>query len=109
MSYAALLAQTVTITTVATGPVDVYGNPTYPTTTTTSLGRLDQVQTVERVNDRDVTVTRDVLFLPADAVVTAKDTVEVDGRTFQVDGTPSKVWGRSAVHHLEVPLREVTA
>lgn len=105
MSFASLLPQQVIVTTVTDGPVDDYGNPTHTTATSTTVGRLDRTQTTETIDGRDVTVTRDVLFLPWGVTITAASRVTVDGIDYAVDGTPSVVYGATTPHHLEVPVR----
>lgn len=109
MTFAALLSQTVTLTTVTTGARDSYGRPTHTTTTQTVNGRVDQKQTIETVGDRDVTSTRFVLYLDPTVTVHPQDRVTVGTVTYQVDGEPWAVQGGRAVHHLEVPLRLVEA
>lgn len=110
MSLAGLLNQTVTITTVTEGTTkDAYGEPVPTTTTVTTTGRVGQTQTTENIDDRLAVVSRDVLFLGPDETITPRSKVTVDGVDYMVDGDPSVVRGASSPHHIEVPLRRISA
>lgn len=54
-----------------------------------------------------VTVTQDILFVPADADIRAHDRVEVLDTEWDVDGVPHEAWTPRGLHHLEVKLRAV--
>jgi hypothetical protein len=62
----------------------------------------------EQTDMRDQVITDLVAYLPAGVDITATDRVSFAGKTYQVDGDPSR-WADShgVQHHLEVALREV--
>jgi head-tail adaptor len=89
-----------------------YGNATLdwtdPSMTMTS-GWLAQHTSAEPVTTGRTTavITDSVLFLPPETDITERDRVEVDGRTYAIDGVPVKARTPRGVHHLEVKLRAV--
>lgn len=80
-------------------------------TRTPARAVVEQADSAEDVDDRDTVASRWRLFtLPGvDIDLLAYDRIEVDGRTFEVDGAPAKWPGLGgAVHHVEAKLLEVT-
>lgn len=106
---AGLLPQTVTIYTRTQGSDDAFGNPTTTETSTATTGRLRLLRSVEQVDGRDTVITGWLLYLEPGETITPASRVVIDGNTYEVDGQPYLVYGATAPHHLEVPLRETTA
>lgn len=104
----ALLTQPITIETVTDSTPDRYGHPTAAVTASTVInGHVQQSSAHEDLDDRQVTEEAANCFLPADATITERDRVIVDGTTWQVDGPPRHVFDPMTVstHHIEVRLR----
>jgi len=90
---------------------DEYGNVTAAdTSTTTYKGELQQAGASENLRDRNTLNTDYRLWLPADAVIDANDTVTVGMVTYEVVGQPSQIWNPRtvAVSHIEADLRVST-
>lgn len=110
MSLASLLAQTVTVRNYAEVGGDRYGNavPTWSDPGTTYPARLEQTGSSETGGDRRAVVSEWRLFLPADAVIGARDhVVDSDDRTFEVLGAPAKAVKPRRVSHIVARLRYV--
>lgn len=90
---------------------DRYGN-TVPSTTSTqsTLGYLEQLQSVETLADRDVSVGDWVAYLPADLNINAQDRIVFGSQTFEVDGEPWQVYNPRIrqVSHLQAKLKVVS-
>lgn len=75
-----------------TGPDDVFGDPTIVETTDAVRcaifgGSAGEITDGRQIESQDLT-----LFLPPDADVEAVDAITVDGRTYELDGTPWRAW-----------------
>ena len=90
---------------------DRYGN-TVPSTSSTvsTAGYLEQVQSVETMTDRDVSVGDWVVYLPADLIVNAQDRIVFGTQTFEVDGEPWQVYNPRVrqVSHQQAKLKVVS-
>lgn len=92
-----------------TGAADRYGNPqwTWPTGATVA-GRIEQTNTVERVDGRDTVITAYRLILFPAVTISAYDRVkDAAGKVYEVDGAPLVATSPRGPHHLEVSLRHV--
>lgn len=108
MSLLSLLGQTATVTPRSADIEDEYGDITF------ALGppvdypcRLEDTDSVEVTGGEDRVTTSARAFLPAAAEVSHLDTVSIDGRTFEVIGSPSMEVSPAGPHHQVVALREV--
>lgn len=104
MSFANLLPQTVTISSITDFSLDADRNWVRNSGTSSVRGRLELLDPKEADSGPAAVRDRWRLFLPAGTAITAADEVWCDGRRFQVDGTPNRVWDRTAEHHVEVFL-----
>lgn len=104
MSLLLLLPHTATIRTLTDGSLDAERNWVRDVTTSTSPARLELVTPKETASAGAVIQDRWRVFLPAGTALTAADEVDCDGRRFQVDGTPNRVFGFGAEHHVEAWL-----
>lgn len=105
MSFLTLLPQTATITTVGNGSLDSDRN--FVRTTATGTGvpcRLEMIDTSEPASGGVGVEDRWRIFLPAETVLTAADEITVSPRRYRVLGTPERVFGMSAEHHVEAVL-----
>lgn len=104
-----LLRTPCTITTRTDGPVDDDGVPTDVETTRTTLCHVNERSVSEDLAPEQRTEARATIYLAADDPITEHDSVTVDGRVWEVDGAPTqrRRAPSGAVHHLEVPAREV--
>lgn len=93
MSLANLLRQPVTIQQFTAG-TDEYGNTVASTSTSTitTVGFLEQVDSVETLNDRDTVVSTFQAWLPVGTAVHAFDRLVFGSQTFEVDGEPWQVF-----------------
>lgn len=79
---------------------DAYGNEvpdtatvTYPCALQAGIGGITAVLTrVEPADMGELSSGKFLLFLPADAVLTTADSVEVEGHVYEVTGEPTAVW-----------------
>jgi hypothetical protein len=98
-----------------TGPFTVFGDydedavSSAGSTSATIKARVEQIKDAEQLGGRDTRLTWFKIFLPAGTSVTALSLVYWDdtARTFQVDGEPWLVDGKTGPHHVEVVAREV--
>lgn len=67
-------------------------------------GWIQQTSSTETVNDRDVRVTRTMLFSDSTPTLTALERIEFNGRTYRVDGPPNHLTDPSGYHHTEAGL-----
>jgi hypothetical protein len=104
MSYKLLLPQTATVSTITDGALTTDRNWTRTETTTSVACRLEQLDTSEPDQRGVGVVAHWRIFLPAGTAVTAADEVTVEGRRFQVVGTPDRVYAARAEHHVEATL-----
>lgn len=94
-----------------TGSTDRYGNTVPATASTTSIvGYLEQMQSVETMTDRDVSVGDWVAYLPVGTDVNAQDRIVFGSQTFEVDGEPWQVYNPRIrqVDHLQAKLKVVS-
>lgn len=79
------------------------------TTNTETVGWLSQTAATEPVGPGRplVTVTVEILFLPAGTDIAAHDHVDIDGTIYEVDGTPNPAWTPHGEHHIEAKVRRV--
>jgi hypothetical protein len=68
---------------------DVLGNDTWTTTTSTVSGAFNPGTSVELVQGEDILTTQPTVMLPPGTLVEAIDAVQVDGLTYEVDGSPN--------------------
>lgn len=100
------LPQTVVVVTRGPGSEDAYGNPVTGETARTSVSaRLWQASTLEATQGRDTAAETWQVILPASTAIDAGDRVEWDGKAFDVQGAPAKVYDATSVHHVEAELR----
>lgn len=104
-----LLHTPCTITDRVRGPDDEWNDPTWVETTRGTYCHVHELSTSEDLAPEMLTEARAIIYLAADDPITEDASIEVDGRTWEVDGAP--VQRRRAptgrVHHLEVPAKEV--
>lgn len=104
-----MLAQTVRVRHAVEGALDRYRNPTVSFDAGTEYpARLEQTGGAETSGGRDAVVSDWTLYLPADAVIGARDHVEYDGSTFEVVGPPADAQTPHGVSHVVARLRYVT-
>lgn len=106
-----LAAEKVTIVRAGAATEDAYGNsqPGWATATRTDVwGTVQPLSSSEDVVNLDRTVTRWRLFLPPGADITARDRVEWQAGTFEVDGDVERWSARGAEHHVEAVLQRIT-
>lgn len=112
MSIGRLLTQPLLVQSVNGPGVDEYGNPAPGEAgpPVTEYGFLEQKDTTETVLDRQTVVSRWKVYLPKDSTVTATGYITFDGKRFQVDGEPWRVFNprRQVVDHVEANLTVVT-
>lgn len=93
------------------GSTDEYGNTIAHANgaAVTTVGYLEQKDSVETLNDRDTVVSSWVAWLPAGTDVGAFDRLNFSGQVFQVDGAPWLAWNprTAAVSHIECKLKVV--
>lgn len=109
MTFGRLLAQTITITHVAAGAADRYGDTTTTTSTTTTPGRIYQLSTDEQVAAGDITTSVYRLMVPAGTQLASADRVTAASAptVYQVTGAPDVVLGAGAAHHVEALLKVI--
>jgi hypothetical protein len=94
-----------------TGGTDEYGNtiPSAFGSAVTTVGYLEQRDSVETLEDRDTVVSGWVAWLPAGTSVDAFDRLNFNGQVFEVDGMPWQVWNprKGALSHIECKLKVV--
>lgn len=106
MSLARMLGQTAEIFR-PTKTADGFGDPRdqWPTTPSQSVKcRLQQVSGTEDTDGRDLAVGQWRVYLPDTAVISEKDRVRVDGKTFEVV-TVYPVHQPSGLHHFRCDLQ----
>lgn len=110
MTFRSLLISSATITRETAGDVDDYGNPVIEWTEVAAgvPCRVFQQNGDELTEDRDTVQRRATVYLEAGADVSPLDRIDVDGVTWEVDGPPLPAVGSVALHHFEVPVRQVT-
>lgn len=94
-----------------TAGTDRYGNTVPSTASSVAIvGYLEQLQSVETMTDRDVSVGDWVAYLPADTAVNAQDRIVFGSQTFEVDGEPWQVYNPRIrqVSHLQAKLKVVS-
>lgn len=109
MSLMSLLTETLWILPYTQGAEDEYGDPTADYNDAVMVrGRLEQSRATEETLDRDTPISDWILYVPAGTAVDAFDRVQdVDGRVFEVVGTPAPQRSPRGPHHIEVRLRNV--
>lgn len=89
MSLARLLNQPLVLHKNTLTVKDAYGNVVPSDATTTNIvGFIEQSESVETMNDRDVSVTSWTAHLPAGTNVNAQDRIGYGSQLFEVDGEP---------------------
>lgn len=109
MSLQRMLCQQVTILTPAAA-TDRYGNVAADWSNASSrqvMAWVNQTGSTEDLINRDSTTTVGICYLPPGDPIAATDRIQVNGRTFQVDGQPNTADTPRGVHHIEVRLRDV--
>jgi hypothetical protein len=92
---------------------DTFGNDVFSLVPTGSpmLGAFAPGGSAEIVNGRDTVVTQPTVYLTEVVDLAAIDALDVDGKTWEVDGDPL-VWGPSPftghTGGTQIPLRKVT-
>ena len=90
MSLRSLLNEPVTVQHVDASGVDVYGNATNTSlSTTATVGYLEQTVSTENQVDRDTVVTDWQAFLPAGTQIDPNDRLVFNTGTFEVVGLPA--------------------
>lgn len=109
MTFRSLLISSATITRETADGFDDYGNPQveWAEVAEDIPCRVFEQPGKELTDDRASIVRQATLYVQAGTDVTAQDRVEVDGVTWEVSGPPVPAVGAAALHHLEVPLRQV--
>jgi hypothetical protein len=103
-----LLNRQATITSKDAAGADKYGNTTYTLATAGPYKcRLEQIATTEMTQDRETVITRYRMFIMAGPELRAADTVQIDGKTYEVDGDPVVRDGMHTAHHIEATLKEI--
>lgn len=104
MTLSRLLNQPLTIQKVGISTLDEYGDKIKAdlNTPVAVLGYLELTQTVEHLNDRDVTVTNWNAYFPTGTDISKLDYVNFNAQKFQVDGEPWQVYNprTRAVSHI---------
>lgn len=111
MSIARLLNQSLTIQRRSSTSTDEYGNEVHTTTTSTvTVGYVEQATAEEVTVDRETYVTDWRVFLPAGTAVDGSDRIVYGSKTLEVVGAPHEVWNprTRTTHHIEARAREVT-
>lgn len=109
MSLTSLLVRTVTILT-ADSRTDAYGDtqPDWTTPTGESVnGWLAQQSSIQDLDGRNATSTALILTVPAGTVITARNRVVIDGRTYEVSAEPIAAWTPRGEHHIEAQLEVI--
>lgn len=93
MSLANMLNQALTIQKIGAG-TDEYGNtvPTALSAPVAGFGYLEQVESVETLNNRDTVVTSFQAWLPTGTDINAFDRINFSSQSFEVDGEPWVVY-----------------
>lgn len=112
MSLLTLMTQPLTIQTVGTSGLDVYGDAVTADfgTPVAAFGYLELRSSTEFLVDRTSAVTKWVAWLFPEAVIGHNDYLNFGAQKFQVDGEPWQVFSprTRAVHHIECHLIFVT-
>jgi hypothetical protein len=90
--------------------LDEYGNQIPgDVSVITIVGYLEQMESVETLNDRDTIVSSWHAYLPAGTDVNAFDRIVFGGQTFEVDGAPWQVYNPrvTSVSHIQAKLKVV--
>lgn len=106
-----LLVRPVTILNPTTTTTDRYNNTVLVWDTpasTPAKAWIAQTTTSEEFTERDATVEELAATFAADAPLTSRSRVDVDGVVYEVVGTPRVAWTPRGAHHTEVQLRAVT-
>jgi hypothetical protein len=101
---------TVTLVRRTVSGTDAHGEDVYTLTREDVAGcQVQPVSSAEQLGTGDTVTTRYRLFAPAGVDLDAVDAVEVDGRSYEVDGETSR-WSDllGVPHHVEAFLRRVT-
>jgi hypothetical protein len=110
MSLSKLLNQSLSIIKMGGTAVDEYGNAVPAQTSSIStVGYLEQHDSVETLNDRDTIVSTFKAYFPAGTNIAALDRVLFGSQTFEVDGEPWVVYNprTRAVSHIDTKLKVV--
>ncbi|MEO6116009.1 MAG: hypothetical protein ABIP33_06455 [Pseudolysinimonas sp.] len=103
-----LLNEPLTISTLGGSVKDGYGDELLAAqgAPANAVGYLEQVTTIEHVDDRDTTVSKWVVYLPAGTAIGRLDVITFQGQSFQVDGAPALKWNprTQQVDHIECDL-----
>lgn len=107
---ARMLSRSVTIERRGQISTDALGSPiTGTTSTVTTTGHLNQVESDETLGPQDTAEAEFRLFLPAGTSIDHSDRVVIDSSTYEVVSVPaSRRRATSGTeHHVEVRVREV--
>lgn len=111
MAFADLLATAAVISTVADGTTDDWGDVTRGAETSTStVCYLEQLTETESNSDRAAGSVTALLVVPAGTTISARSTVAVAGRIWQVVGEPAeRARPGDDTHHIEATIRTTGA
>lgn len=105
MALTTLLPHDVYVVRVGPGSEDPYGNAAAGEQSRSLVrARLWQASSFETTSGRDTAAETWFGILAAGTVIDAGDRVEWDGKAFDVQGAPAKVYGATAEHHVECEL-----
>lgn len=104
MTLTRLLSQSLTIQKIGAGTADSYGDihPMATGSPVPVLGFIEQVTSIENLNDRDTTITTWKAYLPAGTDIGYLDYINFNSQKFQVSGEPWAVFNPriAAVSHI---------
>jgi len=111
MSLAKLLNQPLELHKNSGATLDAYGNQTRADfgSPIQIVGYLEQVMSVENLDNQDTVVSDWQVFLPDGTDVNAFDRIKFGSQTFEVDGTPWSVYNPrvGSVSHIQAKLKAV--
>lgn len=104
-----LIATPCTITTRTRGADDAWGDPTWTETSRDALCHVNERSASEDEQPSQLSTAVATIYLEPDETISEHDSIEVDGRVWEVAGSPAqrRRAPTGAVHHLEVPAMEI--
>ncbi len=111
MTFADLLTTPAVISTVADGATDSWGDVTRGVATSaTTVCYLEQTAETESNSDRAAGSVTALLVVPAGTTISARSTVTVAGRVWEVVGEPAeRARPGDDTHHIEATIRTTGA